>query len=95
MLDLVSIFILPPSWAELERRLHKRAQDSMVEIRNHMAKAKDELSHYAEYQYIIINHDLQDSIDQAYWIVQAERLRCRRQPGLKDFVESLCDSQSD
>ena len=87
--DLVSIFILPPSTLELERRLRARAQDSAEEVARRMAKAADEMSHWAEYQYIIVNRDLDRSLAQVQAILQAERLRRERQVGLADFVKGL------
>ncbi len=87
--DLVSVFILPPSTAELERRLHNRAQDSDEVVRSRMAKAADEMSHWAEYDYIIINHDLEQSVSHVEAILTAERLKRERRIGLRDFVESL------
>ncbi|MGF1629550.1 MAG: guanylate kinase [Kiloniellaceae bacterium] len=87
--DLVSVFILPPTTAELERRLHARAQDSEAVVRGRMAKAADEMSHWAEYDYIVINDDLEKSIDQVEAILTAERLRRERRIGLRAFVEAL------
>ena len=87
--DLVSVFILPPSTAELERRLHSRAQDSEEVVRARMAKAADEMSHWAEYDYIIINDDLENSVEQVEAILTAERLRRERRIGLRAFVETL------
>ncbi|NIA70298.1 guanylate kinase [Pelagibius litoralis] len=87
--DLVSVFILPPSTEELERRLHSRAQDSDEVVRGRMAKAADEMSHWAEYDYIIINHDLEQSVAQVEAILTAERLKRERRVGLRDFVEGL------
>ncbi|WP_299626846.1 guanylate kinase [Pelagibius sp.] len=87
--DLVSVFILPPTTEELERRLHSRAQDSDEVVRARMAKAADEMSHWAEYDYIIINHDLDQSVDQVEAILAAERLKRERRIGLRDFVEGL------
>ena len=87
--DLVSVFILPPSTAELERRLHSRAQDSEEVVRARMAKAADEMSHWAEYDYIIINDDLENSVEQVEAILTAERLRRERRVGLRAFVETL------
>jgi guanylate kinase len=87
--DLVSIFILPPSIAELERRLHSRAQDSDETIHRRMATAADEMSHWAEYDYIIINRDLDRSFADVQSVLAAERLKRERQPGLSDFVRSL------
>lgn len=87
--DLVSVFILPPSTAELERRLHSRAQDSDEVVRGRMAKAADEMSHWAEYDYIIINDDLDRSVEQVEAILTSERLKRERRVGLRDFVETL------
>jgi guanylate kinase len=87
--DLVSVFILPPSTVELERRLHARAQDSDEVVRGRMAKAADEMSHWAEYDYIIINDNLESSVTQVEAIITAERLRRERRIGLRAFVETL------
>ena len=87
--DLVSIFILPPSTPELERRLLNRAQDSAEVVAGRMAKAADEMSHYPEYDYVIINHDLAQSVAAVQTILDAERLRIDRQHGLSDFVKRL------
>lgn len=87
--DLVAIFILPPSMLELERRLKSRAQDSAEEVARRMAKATDEMSHWAEYDYIVVNRDLASSLVQVQAILQAERLRRERQVGLNDFVKGL------
>ena len=87
--DLVSVFILPPSTAELERRLHTRAQDSDDVVRARMAKAADEMSHWAEYDYIVVNEDVEASVAAVGSILEAERLRRERRIGLHDFVEVL------
>ena len=87
--DLVSVFVLPPSVAELERRLHTRAQDSGEVVAKRMAKAGDEMSHWPEYDYIIVNQDLERSIASVQAILTAERLRRDRQVGLPDFVTRL------
>ena len=87
--DLVSVFILPPSTAELERRLHARAQDSDEVGRGRMAKAADAMSHWPEYDYIIINDRLENSLVQVEAILTAERLRRERRVGLSAFVEKL------
>jgi guanylate kinase len=87
--DLVSVFILPPSWHELERRLRTRAQDDPAEISRRMAKAVDEMSHWAEYDYIIINHDLDRSVEAVKEILHSERLKRARQTGLAGFVKGL------
>lgn len=87
--DLVSVFILPPSAEELERRLHTRAQDSAEVIAKRMAKASDEISHWAEYDYVICNTNLEESIASVQAILRGERLKRRRQIGLSDFVKSV------
>lgn len=87
--DLVSVFILPPSTAELESRLRSRAQDSPAVVAERMSKAADEISHYREYDYIIVNHKISDSVAQVRAILAAERLRRDRQLGLTDFVKYL------
>ena len=87
--DLVSVFILPPSTAELEKRLITRAQDAAEVVASRMARAADEMSHYPEYDYIIVNHDLDQSVDSLHTILKAERLRRCRQAGLTEFVKQL------
>ncbi|MGE0108834.1 MAG: guanylate kinase [Bdellovibrionales bacterium] len=87
--DLVSIFILPPNWHELERRLFSRAQDTPAEINRRMAKAADEMSHWAEYDYVIINQDLATSVEAVRAILHSERLKRCRLTGLADFVRGL------
>lgn len=87
--DLVSIFILPPSIKELESRLYSRAQDSEDVVRSRMSKATSEMSHWAEYDYIIVNQNIDESVAQAEAILRAERLRRERQVGLLDFVRGM------
>ena len=87
--DLVSVFILPPSTAELEQRLRSRARDPEDVVQARMAKAADEMSHWAEYDYVIVNRDLEDSIVEVQAILAAERLRRERQVGLGAFVKTL------
>ena len=87
--DLVSIFVLPPSTAELEKRLITRAQDSAEVVAGRMARAADEMSHYPEYDYIIVNHVLDQSIDAVHTILKAERLRRSRQASLTEFMKQL------
>lgn len=87
--DLVSIFILPPDWHELERRLRNRAEDSPAVIKSRMAQATDEMSHWAEYDYVIINRDLDASVEAVRAILHSERLKRRRLVGLSDFVKVL------
>ena len=87
--DLVSVFILPPSVPELEQRLHKRAQDDYETIHRRMAKASDEMSHWAEYDYVVINRDLDQAFADVKAVLAAERVKRERQPGLSDFVRGL------
>jgi guanylate kinase len=87
--DVVSIFVLPPSIAELDRRLHSRGQDSDEVIAGRMAKSRDEISHWAEYDYVLVNEDLEATFDRLKTILEAERMRRDRQPGLSDFVRGL------
>lgn len=87
--DLVTVFILPPSKVELERRLRGRQQDDEAIIRDRMKKASDEISHYSEYDYIIINTELERSIATAQSILDAERSKRRRITELTSFVRSL------
>jgi guanylate kinase len=91
--DLVSVFILPPSTAELERRLHTRAQDSAEVIAGRMAKAADELTHWSEYTYVVVNKSFDDSVAEVRAILMAERLKRARQEGLSDFVRLLRQGQ--
>ena len=91
--DLVAVFILPPSTAELERRLRERAQDSDEVVAERMAKAADEMSHWPEYDYIVVNRDIEESVGQVHAILIAERLRRERQLGLADFVKRLREGQ--
>jgi guanylate kinase len=87
--DLASVFILPPSTEELARRLQQRAQDSADVVDARMAKAPDEISHWPEYDYIIINKDIETSVSQVQSILVAERLKRERQVGLTAFVKRL------
>ncbi|MGC9952684.1 MAG: guanylate kinase [Rhizomicrobium sp.] len=87
--DVVTIFVLPPSREELERRLHTRAQDSAEVVAKRMAKANDEISHWAEYDYVIVNEDVARAQAQVETILEAERLKRARQPGIPAFVETL------
>ena len=87
--DLVAVFVLPPNAAALEERLRARAQDSASVVAARMAKSAEEMSHWPEYDYVIVNNTVEDSVAQARAIVTAERLRRERQIGLADFVESL------
>ena len=87
--DLVSIFVLPPSMSDLEQRLRRRAQDPDDVIRTRMATAADEMSHWAEYNYIVINTDIDRAFNEVQTILAAERLKRERQTGLSDFVRRL------
>ena len=87
--DLVSVFILPPTVRELERRLKRRAQDSKSVIGSRMAKAAGEMSHWPEYDYVIVNRDKAEAFAEVKAILAAERLRRERQIGLSDFVRAL------
>jgi guanylate kinase len=91
--DLVSVFILPPSIEELERRLHSRAQDSDEVVAKRMAKATSEMSHWREYDYIIVNVDVDISVARVEAILAAERLKRDRQSGMGDFVRGMGVSQ--
>jgi guanylate kinase len=87
--DLVSVFILPPSVAELERRLTARNQDSPDVVRQRMDKALDEMSHWPEYDYVVVNRDLEESVATLSAIVRAERAKRARQIGLVEFVREI------
>jgi guanylate kinase len=87
--DLVAVFVLPPSMAALEERLKTRAQDSDEVVRARMAKSSDEMSHWPEYDYVLINHDIAESVRQVQAILAAERVRRGRLRGLADFVNRL------
>lgn len=87
--DLVKVFILPPSKHVLEERLHRRAQDPADVVAGRMAKANDELSHWAEYDYIVVNQDLDQAKGQIRSLLEAERLKRSRQTGLADFVKQI------
>ncbi|MCF8511722.1 MAG: guanylate kinase [Rhodobacteraceae bacterium] len=87
--DVVSVFVLPPSIAELERRLRGRAQDSDEVIAGRMEKSLSEISHWAEYDYVIVNSDIDKAFNELLTILQAERMRRDRQPGLAEFVRGL------
>src|SRR3954470_21712488 len=87
--DVVSLFILPPSAADLEKRLHTRAQDSDAVIRGRMDRASHELSHWAEYDYIVINREVDQAFAEVQSILKAERLKRERRTGLTGFVREL------
>ena len=87
--DVVSVFVLPPSIRELDRRLRSRGQDSDEVIAGRMAKSRDEISHWAEYDYVLINDDLDQTFGRLKTLLEAERLRRERQPELSAFVRRL------
>ena len=87
--DMASIFVLPPSITELERRLRQRAQDDEPVIKTRMAKAADELSHWAEYDYVVINDEIERAFADVQTILAAERLKRERQPALSGYVRGL------
>ena len=87
--DVVSIFILPPSMAELQSRLHRRAEDTEEVIQTRLANSRSEIEHWIEYDYIVVNEDLDSAFASVKAIVEAERLRRDRRPGLFDFVNGL------
>lgn len=87
--DLVSVFILPPSMMELERRLFSRAQDSEDVVRQRMATAASEMSHWNEYDYVLVNVDFEESVESVRSVIRAERLKRQRQNGLAGFVNGM------
>lgn len=87
--DLVSVFVLPPSMTILEERLRRRDEDSEDVVIHRMDKAAEEISHWAEYDYILVNDDLEQSVQEVRSILTSERLKRRRQTGLADFVKGL------
>lgn len=91
--DLVRIFILPPSMAELERRLRERGTDSDEVIADRMQRAAGEISHWAEYDYVLINRDMAQCLAQVQAIIAAERMKRSRQTGLVSFVRDLAGPQ--
>ncbi len=93
--DVVSIFILPPTVRELRARLHRRAEDSAEVISTRLANAREEMQHWREYDYVIVNEDLDQAYPAAMAILQAERLRPDRRQGLYDFVATLLEEPAD
>ena len=91
--DLVSVFILPPDTVELENRLRTRAQDPEHVVKERMSKAADEMSHYPEYDYIVVNQDIEESVSQVQAILKSEAYSIRRQIGLHEFVQALRGSK--
>ncbi len=92
--DVVSIFLLPPSWSALADRLRTRAQDSEEEIVRRLSKARDEIDHYTEFQYVIVNHDLNETVGHVQDIIAAERHRRHRLTALAGFVDMLTPGKS-
>lgn len=90
--DVVSIFILPPTMGELQSRLHRRAEDTEEVIQTRLANSRAEIAHWREYDYVIVNDDLQTAFDAVQSIVKSERLRRDRRHGLFDFVSTLVAS---
>ena len=88
--DIVSVFILPPSKKELERRLKERGQDTDEVVKERMSEATAEITHWAEYDYVIINEDLNLSVKTVLGILHSERMKRIRQIGLGEFVRSIC-----
>lgn len=93
-IDLVRIFILPPSISALESRLRKRGQDDDKTIAGRMAKAESEISHWAEYDYVLVNDDLEKTYETLQSIVRSERCRRERRPGMSEFVRGLMDERA-
>lgn len=91
--DIVSIFILPPSMTELKARLLRRAEDQEKVIEQRLKNARDELEHWREYDYVVVNQDLDRAFHEVQSIVAAERLRRDRRPGLFEFVTGLLDEK--
>jgi len=91
--DVVSVFILPPSMKELKARLHRRAEDSEEVIKTRLENSRIEMQHWQSYDYILINEDLDESLDAIESIIIAERLKRRRRPGLKKFVDDLMNEK--
>ena len=89
--DVVSVFILPPNKRELENRLKTRGQDSDIVVKNRMDEASSEITHWAEYDYLIINDNLDESVSKVLNILKAERMKRIRQIGLAEFTRSIID----
>ena len=92
-IDVVSIFILPPSLQELKGRLERRAEDAREVIARRLQNALSEIPHWSDYDYVVVNNDLECAFSQVAAILQAERLRRDRRPGLFDFVENLVNQK--
>jgi guanylate kinase len=86
---MVSVFILPPTMAELEQRLRRRAEDAEAVVRTRLAQVAADVTHFAEYDYVLINSDFEESVAHVRQILAAERLRTHRQSGLSEFVNQF------
>ncbi|MCX8999029.1 guanylate kinase [Rhizobiaceae bacterium BDR2-2] len=91
--DVVSIFVLPPTMTELQSRLHRRAEDTEEVIRTRLINSRSEIGHWREYDYVIVNEDLDTAFDAVHSVVKAERLRRDRRHGLFDFVRHLLEEE--
>jgi guanylate kinase len=91
--DVVSVFILPPTMTELQSRLHRRAEDSEAVIQTRLANSRSEIEHWREYDYVIVNDDLNAAFEAVQSIVRAERLRRDRRHGMFDFVRGLLEEE--
>ncbi len=87
--DVVSVFLLPPSWGELSQRLHNRARDSEDDIKKRLSKAKDEIAHFTEFNYVIVNNDFEETVSRVMAILEAERQKRARLTDVQDFVDTL------
>ena len=93
--DIVSIFILPPTMKELKARLKRRAEDQEAAIETRLKNARNEIEHWTEYDFVVVNDDLDRAFAEIRSIVVAERLRRDRRPGLFDFVSRLLDEKTE
>lgn len=91
--DVVSVFVLPPSMAELKDRLHRRAEDDDAVIDKRLKNAVQEIEHWRDYDFVVVNHDLNAAYEDVRAIVKAERLRRNRRPGMFEFVKGLIEEQ--
>ncbi|GGD85634.1 guanylate kinase [Aureimonas endophytica] len=91
--DIVSVFILPPTMAELQKRLTRRAEDSSGTIEKRLRNARQEIARWVDYDYVVVNYDLEQAFAEVQAIVAAERLRCARRPGLRHFAGSLIEQK--
>jgi guanylate kinase len=91
--DMVSVFILPPTMVELERRLRRRAEDAEAVVQQRLAQVAADVTHFAEYDYVLINSDFEESVTRVRQILAAERLRSHRQVGLSEFVSQFREAR--